>query len=76
MKRSWRDRLFDGYVSSGQAGEVESDAEKQFSPRQPYIQEMIRRHVPADRKVHIFDAGCGSGAWLYFRTPARMRPST
>ena len=66
MKRSWRDRLFNGYVSSGQVGEVEADAENQFSPRQPYIQEMIRRHIPTDRKVHIFDAGCGSGAWLYF----------
>ncbi len=66
MKRSWRDRLFDGYVSSGQTGEVGTDAEKQFSPRQPYIQGLIRRHIPADRNSRILDAGCGSGAFLYF----------
>ena len=66
MPNPWRDRLYANYVSSWQAGQMETDAEKQFLPRQPYIQEMIRRHVPADRKAHIFDAGCGSGAWLYF----------
>lgn len=66
MKKSWRDRLFAGYVSSGQAGDVVSDADEQFAPRKPYIQKLIQSHIPADRNSRILDAGCGSGAWLYF----------
>lgn len=66
MKKQWRERLYAGYVTSGQAGEVQSDAQEHFAPRRPYIQHLIRRHIPADRSMSILDAGCGSGAFLYF----------
>jgi SAM-dependent methyltransferase len=76
VKKTWRDRFYGDYVSSGQAGDVASDAERQFAPRQPYVQRLIRHHIPADRNVSILDAGCGSGAYLYFLQKAGYKTLT
>ncbi len=61
--QNWKKRLYDSYVTSGQGG---SSATQDFAPRRPYIEQIISRHVPADRTSRIFDAGCGDGVVLYF----------
>lgn len=59
----WRARLYDSYVSSGQGGK---DAASGFAARGPYLRDVIRRHVPADRKIRILDVGCGAGDVLFW----------
>ncbi len=67
----WKSRLYNGYVSSGQASVTERQAyadhpERVFRPRAPYILSVIARHLPQDRSARIVDLACGSGAFLYF----------
>jgi len=59
----WRRRLYDGYVSSGQAG---IDPASGYRSAAPYINNIIRRHVPLDRKTRILDLGCGAGGMIYW----------
>lgn len=61
--QAWKQRLYASYVSSGQGG---TSAASGFEARRPYIEQVIGRHVPQDRSVRIFDAGCGDGVVLYF----------
>jgi 2-polyprenyl-3-methyl-5-hydroxy-6-metoxy-1,4-benzoquinol methylase len=61
--QAWKQRLYASYVSSGQGG---SGASSGFEARQPYIEQVIARHVPQDRAARIFDAGCGDGVVLFF----------
>ena len=37
-----------------------------FAERQPYIEEIIRRHIAVDKETPILDLGCGHGAFVYF----------
>lgn len=62
----WKKRLYDGYVSSGQAGTFTASAEETFRPRRAYIEHLIAKYFPSDRKAKILDLGCGHGAFLYF----------
>jgi SAM-dependent methyltransferase len=64
-ERSWRDRVYDEYVSSGQAHSSQG-GESPFATRQPYIEAVIRKHFPHKRESIILDLGCGHGAFLYF----------
>ena len=58
---------YDVYVSSGQSGgRVGKDAAEHFQSNAPYIEKMIRRHLPAERQSRIVDLGCGHGGWIYF----------
>jgi SAM-dependent methyltransferase len=65
-KQPWKGRLYAIYVSSGQAGDARAGPANYFSPRKPYIQAIIRQHIPPDRNLTILDLGCGHGAFLYF----------
>jgi hypothetical protein len=38
----WKKRLYDSYVSSGQAGALNESVEQTFRPRQAYIERLIR----------------------------------
>lgn len=62
----WKKRLYDSYVSSGQAGTFTASAEETFRPRKAYIEHLIRRYFPSDCGAEILDLGCGHGAFLYF----------
>ncbi len=64
----WKDRLYQSYVSSGQAADLGDalSAQSFFRPRAPYLRQVIRRFVPPDRQLKIVDLGCGTGAGLYF----------
>ncbi|MBV8632539.1 MAG: class I SAM-dependent methyltransferase [Silvibacterium sp.] len=70
--RPWKARLYDAYVSSGQARQQgESiNPEKLFSPRKAYLNHLIRNHLPQTRDSSILDLGCGHGAFLYFLSRA------
>jgi len=59
----WKDRLYQGYVSTGQGG---TDAADGYRATRPYLERVITRHVPADRGIRILDLGCGAGGLLYW----------
>lgn len=67
---SWKKRLYESYVSSGQAGALTASAEETFRPRKAYIEHLISRYFPSDRNAEILDLGCGHGAFLYFLAKA------
>ncbi len=62
---SWKQRLYDAYVSSGQAGNSVSQ-KALLHARAPSIRALIARHMPADKSVRIVDLGCGYGPCLHF----------
>lgn len=64
-QRSWRDRAYGAYLTSGQA-RVSNDSRSPFASRQSYIEALIHRYIPGDRESTILDIGCGHGAFLYF----------
>lgn len=57
----WKQRLFDNYVTTGQAKAPLNLART----RDPYIERLIRQHVPADRHISILDVACGHGRLIY-----------
>lgn len=64
---NWRERLYEAYVSSGQATRKQyTTPEQLFASRKPYIDKIIGRHIPDRRDTKIVDLGCGHGAFLYF----------
>jgi SAM-dependent methyltransferase len=70
--RSWKTRLYEAYVSSGQAGQQNDSIkpEELFRPREAYIGRIISRYLPQNRESRIVDLGCGHGAFLYFLSRA------
>ena len=65
---SWKERLYDSYVSSGHAGQQGESVnpETLCRPRQAYLNHLISRYLPQNREARILDLGCGHGAFLYF----------
>lgn len=69
--KPWKNRLYDAYVSSGQAamrplaGDAET-AQAVFAPFAAHTRAFIRRHVPRDFDARIVDLGCGDGMLLHF----------
>lgn len=59
----WRDRLYQSYVSTGQAGELD-DLRAAASNRLPHLRRLVRRHSPKNRDSKILDLGCGYGLLL------------
>jgi 2-polyprenyl-3-methyl-5-hydroxy-6-metoxy-1,4-benzoquinol methylase len=70
--QSWKTRLYEAYVSSGQAGQQNDSIkpEELFRPRKAYIGQVISRYLPQNRESRIVDLGCGHGALLYFLSRA------
>ena len=78
--RTWRTRLYDTYVSSGQAAprpsvapDRQSSAAAVFAPFAPQTRHFIARYVPSDRNARIVDLGCGDGLLLHFLLEAGYR---
>jgi SAM-dependent methyltransferase len=67
---SWKDRLYEQYVSSGQAssgsGSTTIGVPALLAGRAPYIRHVIEQFVPHERRSRILDLGCGYGAFVYF----------
>lgn len=70
QSREWKQRLYEVYVSSGQAGRLVTNPEETFRPRRAYIRHVIEHYFPQDRTARILDVGCGHGAFLYFLAKA------
>lgn len=64
MITNWRTRVYQAYVTSGQANF--RDASQAFAERAPYIQSIIAKHIPSDKSAPILDLGCGYGAFIHF----------
>lgn len=71
--REWKRRLYESYVSSGQAGTIGTDPDETFRSRRAYIQHVIEHHFPPHRAAKILDVGCGHGAFLHFLAKAGYR---
>jgi SAM-dependent methyltransferase len=56
----YRRRLYDRYISSGQGGMGSSNGYRSE------VNHIIKRHIPADRKIRILDLGCGAGGMIYW----------
>ena len=70
-KPSWKTRLYDEYISSGQAPVPQKYAvdplpEQVFGVRAHHIRSVIARYLPQDRSSRIVDLACGSGAYLHY----------
>ena len=70
MNQVWKKRLYETYVSSGQASELHKYSTQLLAQRKPHFQMLIKRHVPANKNSNILDLGCGYGALLYFLSEA------
>ena len=68
---SWRERLYEQYVGSGQAagagGEVTFE-QSSIAARSEGIRKTIRRFIPRRRDLRIVDLGCGHGDFVYHLT--------
>jgi 2-polyprenyl-3-methyl-5-hydroxy-6-metoxy-1,4-benzoquinol methylase len=68
---SWKTRLYEGYVSSGQAlrpdrHDTAPRPEQIFRPRAHHVRSVIARYLPPDRSARIVDLACGAGAYLHY----------
>jgi SAM-dependent methyltransferase len=71
MPSATKTRLYEGYVSSGQAlrpdrHDTAPRPERVFGPRAHHIRSVIARYLPPDRSARIVDLACGAGAYLYY----------
>jgi SAM-dependent methyltransferase len=62
----WKSRLYEGYVSSGQALRPAAQPERVFGIRGHHIRSVIAGYIPRDRSARIVDLACGAGAYLYY----------
>lgn len=68
--KPWQQRLYEAYLSSGQATVPADTPEKAFAPRRAYLTHFVAKYFPADRTASILDIGCGHGKVLYFLSAA------
>lgn len=62
----WKTKLYEGYVSTGQAAAVAVDGQGQLdAANYPQLLQLIDRHVPESRDLRIADLGCGHGALVH-----------
>ncbi len=72
MSQHWKARLYDTYISNGQAGvgidpsKYEGDPSRLFPPGN--VAKFVARRIPKDRDIRILDRGCGHGAILHHLT--------
>ena len=69
MSLHWKTRLYNAYVTTGQAGKgtdsrnYEGDPAKLFPPGG--VARFVASRIPKDRSARILDLGCGHGALLH-----------
>jgi len=68
---SWKRRLYNNYVTSGQAfvaaeNVTTEGAEQLLRPRAELIRHAIVSYLPMVREARVVDLGCGHGAFLYY----------
>ena len=63
--KNWKVRLYDGYISSGQAKFKNNDNSELNIQSFPYFVKLIKKYLSRDKSIKIADLGCGHGALLY-----------
>jgi SAM-dependent methyltransferase len=63
---SYKERVYSAYVTSGQSGKNVKVGSINFESNRPYIVNMIKRFLPANKSVRIYDLACGHGVYMYF----------
>jgi len=76
--KPWKSRLYDAYVSTGQAAARPTVAAAHspaavFAPFAAQVRHFIATYMPPDREARIADLGCGDGAILHFLLEAGYR---
>lgn len=61
----WKHRLYDNYVSTGQAGANVNPQTGLNVGDYPYISSLIQQHLPSKKDMAILDLACGHGALIY-----------
>lgn len=59
----WKNRLYQSYVSSGQAGELD-DLRAARARRLPHLRSLVRKLAPTEKRARVVDLGCGYGMLL------------
>lgn len=72
MKGDWKGRLYQAYVSSGQAG-LSADSGEVPALKEGLAARFVTANLPRERDARIIDLGCGYGAILYFLVRAGYR---
>ena len=62
---NWKNKLYDSYVSSGQAAGCREHVSQHLLHKYPYFRKVIKKHLPDNKDVIIADIACGHGALLY-----------
>jgi 2-polyprenyl-3-methyl-5-hydroxy-6-metoxy-1,4-benzoquinol methylase len=65
---NFKERMYESYVSSGQAAAPASIEDLQC--RAPFLRNVIERHFPDSRDATIIDLGCGYGYLVHFAREA------
>lgn len=65
MNKFWEQRVYEHYISTGKLAS-RPDPKLLFEPRRPYVEKVIREHIPSDKSVRIVELGCGPAPFLYF----------
>ena len=61
----WKSRLYEGYVSTGQAADVVKEQKKLSLDSYPQYMHLIDHHMPKDKSSRVIDLGCGHGSLVY-----------
>jgi 2-polyprenyl-3-methyl-5-hydroxy-6-metoxy-1,4-benzoquinol methylase len=62
---NWKKRLYDAYISTGQAaGKVKQEASLALN-NYPYYKKLIKEHLPTRKDISIADLACGHGSLIY-----------
>jgi 2-polyprenyl-3-methyl-5-hydroxy-6-metoxy-1,4-benzoquinol methylase len=80
-EKPWKTRLYEAYVSTGQAAVRPQQSATQsphevFAPFAPQTRRFIANHLPPDRGARIVDLGCGDGMLLHFLLEAGYSHAT
>ncbi|MBI5723893.1 MAG: class I SAM-dependent methyltransferase [Planctomycetes bacterium] len=63
--KDWKQRLYDNYISTGQAGTGINRQTGLNIGDYPYFSRLIRKHLPDRKDIAILDLACGHGALIY-----------
>lgn len=61
----WKKRLYDGYLSTGQAARKINQEANLAINDYPYYKQLIKNHLPKRKDISIADLACGHGALIY-----------
>ena len=61
----WKKRLYEQYVTSGQAGAATAEWDAYDLARFPFYRSLIQAHVPTGPDLNMVDLACGHGTLVY-----------